>query len=204
MEDQELEVQEEEQKEENEISEEQLAEEAAFFNEEGLEFEEVITKDDVFALNVYLVRNAPSNLVGRIMFMIMGVIVSILPIFNPSNWWAIIIGVPMFAYGLIIYMPLQILMIKRSLAKKNFEPLDISLRITNTKILYKLKKEEHAPLVKINDIVRVVKTPSYIYMHLNTYSVILIKLEELENVEAVIEKMKELFVPLKKYHEKKK
>ena len=202
MEDQEL--QEQETKEEQEISEEQLAEEEAFFNEEGIEFEETIDKDDVFALNVYLVKHAPSNWLGRILFMIMGIIVSIMPLFNPANWWAIIIGVPMFAYGLIIYMPLQILMIKRSLAKKNFAALEIMIRMTETKVLYKLKKEEHAPLVKLSDVIKVVKTPDYIYMHLNAYSVIIIKLANLENAELITNKIKEHFIPLKKYREKNK
>ena len=202
MEDQEL--QQEEVKKKQEITEEQLAEEEAFFNEEGFELEEVIEKDDVFALNVYILGHTPSNWIGRILFMIMGIVICLMPIFNPENWWAILIGVPMFAYGLIIYMPLQILMIKRSLAKKNFEPLHIYLRITPNKILYKLTKEEHAPLVKTTDIIKVVQTPRYIYMHLNAYSVIIIKLDNLANQEEVISKLKEQFEPLKKYKVKRK
>ena len=202
MEDQEL--QQEELKEEQEITEEQLAEEEAFFNEEGFELEETIEKDDVFALNVYILGHTPSNWIGRILFMIMGIVICLMPIFNPENWWAILIGVPMFAYGLIIYMPLQILMIKRSLSKKNFEPLQIYLRITPSKILYKLTKEEHAPLVNVSDIIRVVQTPHYIYLHLNAYSVIIIKLDNLVNQEEVINKLRNQFEPLKKYKVKRK
>ena len=205
MEDQELQQEKEQQvaqQEQPEVSEELLQQEAEFYQEEGFELKETITKDDVFALNIYILKNNPSNLIGRILFMIMGIIVSLMPLFDPNNWWAILIGVPLFAYGLIIYMPLQTLMIKRSLAKKNFEPLDITLRMTKTKVLYKLVKEEHAPFVNVSDIVKVVKTPSYIYMHLNAYSVMVIKLEELENSEEIINRVKEQFVPLKKYKEK--
>lgn len=201
MEDQELQEEQQEQQ-QPEVSEELLQQEAEFYQEEGFELKETITKDDVFALNIYILKNNPSNLIGRILFMIMGIIVSLMPLFDPNNWWAILIGVPLFAYGLIIYMPLQTLMIKRSLAKKNFEPLDITLRMTKTKVLYKLVKEEHAPFVNVSDIVKVVKTPSYIYMHLNAYSVMVIKLEELENSEEIINRVKEQFVPLKKYKEK--
>ena len=191
------------QEEKPEVSEEQLQAEAEFFSEEGFEIEETITKDDVYALNIYILKNNPSNWVGRILFMIMGVIVALMPLFDPKNWWAILIGVPLIAYGLFIYMPLQASMIRRNIAKKNFNPLDITLRMTKTKVLYKLKKEEHAPLVNVADIIKVVKTPNYIYMHLNAYSVMVIKLEELENSEEIINKVKEQFVPLKKYKEKK-
>ena len=183
------------------INDEPTEEELAFSAEEGIEFSETLDYNDVYAFNLYVLKKAPSNILSRILFSIMGIILIVLPIVNQNNWWLIAIGVVILLYSLVFYNAVQRRMINANLKRKNFNPLNIIIKIGQTKIKYCLVTEKHPPLINITDVVKVVKTPQYIYLHISAYSVVIIKLIDNEQSEEIINLVKNTFEPLHKYHE---
>lgn len=190
-------------------------EELAAMAEEGVEFEETISSNDVYNFNKYLLEKSSANFLSRILFSIMGLIVFIAPILQFINakeedgepeilWWMIGIGVLMLVYGIVLYNPIQRMLIKKNLKKRNVQDLQISIKIGKQYIKYALATEEKAPIIKVKDIYKVSITPEYIYLHINAYSIIIIKLVDNDQKEEVIEAVKTTFANCKKFKTYKK
>lgn len=197
---------EEENKEENVLSEEEIA----AMTEEGLEFSETISSNDVYNFNRYLLEKSSANLLSRILFSIMGLIVVCAPIaqyFNAKQedgdpkfvWWMVLIGALMLVYGIILYNPIQRMLIARNLKKRNVQDLKINIKLGKQYIKYALATEEKAPLIKVKDIYRVAITPEYIYLHINAYSIVILKLIDNDQKEQIIDAVKETFTNCKKF-----
>lgn len=185
-------------KEDVELSEEEIA----FLEEEGIEFKETLTEEDIYNFNNYILSKSSSNLVSRIIFILLGLIVCVLPAFAQNYYWIIFLGSFLIIYGAFLYMPLQRKIVKKNLKAKKIQNLYISVKVGTEHVQYKLVSEKSAPLIKIKDITKAVNKKDYIYLHINAYTIVIIKLIDNDKKEEITEKIKEIFVPIKKYKEK--
>ena len=196
----------EEAEKEQEINEEQerlKAERAEFDMEDGIEFQEIIRKEDALNFNYYLQKNS-SNFSRRLFSCLLGVLM-IWYVLNIKQYYGLILlGLGILAYAIFLYVPIQKRLTKRMFEKKGFQDLTVNVKFAS-KIKYELDSETISPLVPYETIKCAVKTEKYIYLHLGPYSVIIIKLEDLgEKREEVIEFIRNKFEPINKFKEKLK
>ena len=190
--------------EEKELSEEEkekIAEEKRireeFDAEEGIEFVQTITKEDAFNFNVYLLNN-PSNFTRRMFTAIFGLILIIYILFIKEMYWVIAIGVLMIIHAIFVYGPLQKLLTRRMFKKREFKDLNISVKFAS-KMKYELIEEESAPLIDYDIVYKVVETKDYIFLHIDTYSIMIIKLTDCPNKEELVKFLQNKFEGTKKY-----
>ena len=98
-----------------------------FNKEEGIQFQQTITKNDAINFNMYLLKN-PSNFTRRIFTGLLGLILIIFIIVNKDMYWLIIFGVLMIIYSVFFYGPLQKYLTKRMFNKKEFNDLKINVK----------------------------------------------------------------------------
>ena len=81
--------------------------------------------------------------------------------------------------------------------------LDINVKIGSKYIRYQLKEETDSPLVSFEHIYKVVKRQDYLYLFINRYSIIVLKLESIEQKEQLLKMLKERYLSRKAYFENK-
>lgn len=192
--------------EKEELTEEQMRlkeEREAFDQEEGIEFQEIIKKEDALNFNYYLQKNS-TNFSRRLFSCLLGILM-IWYVLNIKQYYGlIVVGLAIIVYSLYLYIPIQRKLTKRMFEKKGFEDLTVNVKLAS-KIKYELDNEKTSPLVSYEVIRCAVKTPKYIYLHLSQYSVIIIKLDDLgEQKEEIVAFIKNKFEPSNKYKEKQK
>ena len=189
-----------------ELSDEQQrleTERAEFDLEEGIEFQEIIKKEDALNFNYYLQKNS-SNFSRRLFSCLLGILM-IWYVLNIKQYYGLILlGLGIIAYSIFLYVPIQKKLTKRMFEKKGFQDLTVNVKFAS-KIKYELDSENSSPLVPYEAIKCAVKTENYIYLHLGPYSVIIIKLEDLgERREEVVEFIKNKYEQINKFKEKLK
>ncbi|MBR2891153.1 MAG: hypothetical protein IKC22_02090 [Bacilli bacterium] len=178
-----------------------IIERMEFDQEEGIEFQETITKEDALNFNYYLQNNS-SNFTRRLFSSLLGVFLIGYVLNIKQYYWLIIVGLAMIVYSLYLYKPIQRRLTKRMFDKKEFKDLVVNVKLAS-KIKYELDTETISPLVPYDVIRQAVKTEKYIYLHISAYSVVIIKLEDLNELkEDVINFIKNKFEPINRYKEK--
>lgn len=183
--------------EEKQKIEEERAIRAAFDEEEGIEFQQTITKEDAYNFNIYLLNN-PSNFTRRMFTAIFGLILIIYILCIKEMYWAITIGVLMIIHAIFVYGPLQKLLTRRMFKKREFKDLSIEVKFAS-KMKYELVDEQNAPLIDYDIVYKVVETKDYIFLHIDTYSIMIIKLADCPNKEELVNFLQNKFEGTKKY-----
>ena len=175
----------------------------AFDQEEGIEFQEIIKKEDALNFNYYLQKNS-TNFSRRLFSCLLGILM-IWYVLNIKQYYGlIVVGLAIIVYSLYLYIPIQRKLTKRMFEKKGFEDLTVNVKLAS-KIKYEVDYDKTSPLVSYEVIRCAVKTPNYIYLHLSQYSVIIIKLDDLgEQKDEIVAFIKNKFEPSNKYKEKQK
>ncbi len=180
-----------------------LKEEMAAFNEEeGIEFQQTLVKEDLVQYNYYLLKN-PSNYFRTGLMVLLGIFLIVYPIIVKQNYWIIGVGAFLVIFCLFLFVPLQKALIRRQVKKKPTDSYVIDVKCAS-RLKYQLSSEENAPLIDYQNIYKVRKTPNYIYMHMGVYSVVIIKLDACEAKEELVEFIKSKYVGTNKYKELKK
>lgn len=166
--------------------------------EEGIEFQEIITKDDALKFNFYLQNNS-SNFSRRLFSSLLGVFL-IGYVLNIKQYYGlIIVGLAIIVYSCFLYVLIQRKLTERMFNKNGFENLTVNVKLAS-KIKYELDTEKISPLVSYELIKYAVKTDEYIYLHLSQYSVIIIKLIDCqEKRDEVIEFIKNKYESSNRY-----
>lgn len=173
----------------------------AFDQEEGIAFQETLTKDDLVQYNYYLLKNG-SNYFRLGIMLLLGVFLIIYPIIQQQNWWIIGVGAFLVVFCLFLFIPLQKAMIRRQIKKKQIDQFVIDVKFAS-KIKYQLSTEEASPLVDYQYIFKVRKTKDYLYLHMSVYTVIIIKLSFCEKPDELVEFIKNKYAGTNKYREMK-
>lgn len=171
--------------------------------EEGIEFSQTLTKDDIKEMNLFLIKHDPSSFVKRSFLVFVGGLFIALSIINKKNYYMIALGSIVIIYATILYTLLRVMYLKNRLDKNPPEPLDINIKIGTKYIRYQLKEETDSPLVSFEHIYKVVKHQNYLYLFINRYSIIVLKLESIEQKEQLLQMLKERYLPRKAYFENK-
>ena len=167
-----------------------------------------VNKEDIYNMNMYLLshnKNLGLLVVGT-GFIGLGIYDLIK---NKSeeliyNILLIVVGVLGIFFALVVNKYL----LQKKMKKNTYEDMPpIEVTANNDGILYKYIEEENQKEYlpyKWNEVLRVVKTEEYIYIHLiDRRSIMLIPLRDLKN-DKLLEFLKEKYIPLRKYIEKKK
>ena len=183
--------------EERQKKEEEQAIRAAFDLEEGIEFQQTITKEDAYNFNIYLLNN-PSNFTRRMLTAIFGLFLIVYILCIKEMYWAIAIGILMIIHAAFIYGPLQRMLTRRMFNKREFKDLNIEVKFAS-KMKYELVDEQNAPLIDYDIVYKVVKTKDYIFLHIDTYSIMIIKLADCPNKDELVNFLQNKFEGTKKY-----
>lgn len=198
----ELEIQEEQVSQEEYIDPQQQAKEE-LAQEEGIEFNQTLNKKDIEEMNLFLIKHDPSSFVKRSFLVFVGALFIILSIVNKKNYYMIVLGSIVIIYATVLYTLLRVMYLKNRLDKNPPEPLDINVKIGSKYIRYQLKEETDSPLVSFEHIYKVVKRQEYLYLFINRYSIIVLKLESIEQKEQLLKMLKERYLSRKAYFENK-
>ena len=198
----ELEIQEEQVSQEEYVDPQQQAKEE-LAQEEGIEFDQTLNKKDIEEMNLFLIKHDPSSFVKRSFLVFVGALFIILSIVNKKNYYMIFLGSIVIIYATVLYTLLRVMYLKNRLDKNPPEPLDINVKIGSKYIRYQLKEETDSPLVSFEHIYKVVKRQDYLYLFINRYSIIVLKLESIEQKEQLLKMLKERYLSRKAYFENK-
>ena len=190
---------EEEEKVQSELSEEEQKLRDEFDQEEGIEFSQTINKDDLLKYNYYLMNNA-SNYMRAGLMLLLSILVIVVPIIRKENLFLIIIGVVLLIYSLLLHFPLQKLIIKNSIKKKVINEYTINVKFAS-RIKYQLKDEVNSPLVDYKNIYKIRVNSEYMYLHLSAYAIIIVKLECVDDKQALLDFVKSKYLGTKVYKE---
>ena len=207
----EQEVQEEINKEELVQTEEQQAEyedpqklaKEELDNEVGIEFSQSLERDDILEMNLFLIKHDSSSYVKRTFLLFVGALFIVLPIINKTRYYMIALGAILVIYAIFLYTLLRVVYLKSRISKTPPEPLDINVKIGSKHIRYQLAEETDSPIVSFDHIYKVVKNKEYLYLFINRYSIIVLKLDSISQKEEVINMMKERYLSRKAYFENK-
>ena len=173
-----------------------------FERAEGIEFTQTLDKEDIKTFNLFLIKHDSSALVKRSFLIFAGVLFIVMSIITKKNYYMIALGSVLVIYATVLYNTLRVAYLKSRIDKNPPEPIEINVKITDQYIRYQLKEETDSPLVSFNNIYKVVKNKDYLYLFINRYSIVVLKLNSIEQKEKVLEQVKNRYLPRKSYFEK--
>ena len=173
-----------------------------FERAEGIEFTQTLDKEDIKTFNLFLIKHDSSALVKRSFLIFAGVLFIVMSIITKKNYYMIALGSILVIYATVLYNTLRVAYLKNRIDKNPPEPIEINVKITDQYIRYQLKEETDSPLVSFNNIYKVVKNKDYLYLFINRYSIVVLKLNSIEQKEKVLEQVKNRYLPRKSYFEK--
>lgn len=173
-----------------------------FERAEGIEFTQTLDKEDIKTFNLFLIKHDSSALVKRSFLIFAGVLFIVMSIITKKNYYMIALGSILVIYATVLYNTLRVAYLKSRIDKNPPEPIEINVKITDQYIRYQLKEETDSPLVSFNNIYKVVKNKDYLYLFINRYSIVVLKLNSIEQKEKVLEQVKNRYLPRKSYFEK--
>ena len=173
------------------------------FNEEiGIEFNQTLNKDDIYTFNRFLIKHNSSSYITRTVLLFAGALFIAMSIIEQKNYYMIVLGAALIIYTTVLYNVLRIAYLKNRLKKNPPEPIEINVKVGQKYIRYQLKEETDSPLVAFDNIYKAVKNGNYLYLYINRYSFIVIKLDALEHPDQLLEQIKKRYLPIKSYFEK--
>ena len=152
--------------------------------------------------NLFLIKHDSSALVKRSFLIFAGALFIVMSIITKKNYYMIALGSALVIYATVLYNTLRVAYLKSRIDKNPPEPIEINVKITDQYIRYQLKEETDSPLVSFNNIYKVVKNKDYLYLFINRYSIVVLKLNSIEQKEKVLEQVKNRYLPRKSYFEK--
>lgn len=170
--------------------------------EEGIEFTQTLEKDDIKEMNLFLIKHDSSALVKRVFLVFVGALFITLSIINKRNYYMIALGSIVIIYATILYTLLRVAYLKNRIDKNPPEPLDINVKIGSKYIRYQLAEEIDSPIVSFSHIYKAVKNKEYLYLFINRYSIIVLKLDSINQKDELLEMIKNRYLPRKAYFEK--
>lgn len=170
--------------------------------EEGIEFNQTLDKDDIINMNIFLLKNDSSAIIKRVFLIFVGVLFIVMAIINKKNYYMISLGSILIIYATVLYTTLRIVYLKNKINNNPTEPLSINVKIGSKYIKYQLAEETDSPLVSFEHIYKVVKNNQYLYMFINRFSIIVLKLDSVEQKEELLNLVKKRYLPRKAYFEK--
>lgn len=173
-----------------------------FERAEGIEFTQTLDKEDIKTFNLFLIKHDSSALVKRSFLIFAGALFIVMSIITKKNYYMIALGSVLVIYATVLYNTLRVAYLKSRIDKNPPEPIEINVKITDQYIRYQLKEETDSPLVSFNNIYKVVKNKDYLYLFINRYSIVVLKLNSIEQKEKVLEQVKNRYLPRKSYFEK--
>ena len=173
-----------------------------FEKTEGIEFTQTLDKEDIKTFNLFLIKHDSSALVKRSFLIFAGALFIVMSIITKKNYYMIALGSALVIYATVLYNTLRVAYLKSRIDKNPPEPIEINVKITDQYIRYQLKEETDSPLVSFNNIYKVVKNKDYLYLFINRYSIVVLKLNSIEQKEKVLEQVKNRYLPRKSYFEK--
>ena len=173
-----------------------------FEKAEGIEFTQTLDKEDIKTFNLFLIKHDSSALVKRSFLIFTGALFIVMSIITKTNYYMIALGSILVIYATVLYNTLRVAYLKSRIDKNPPEPIEINVKITDQYIRYQLKEETDSPLVSFNNIYKVVKNKDYLYLFINRYSIVVLKLNSIEQKEKVLEQVKNRYLPRKSYFEK--
>lgn len=173
-----------------------------FERAEGIEFTQTLDKEDIKTFNLFLIKHDSSALVKRSFLIFAGVLFIVMSIITKKNYYMIALGSILVIYATVLYNTLRVAYLKSRIDKNPPEPIEINVKITDQYIRYQLKEETDSPLVSFNNIYKVVKNKDYLYLFINRYSIVVLKLNSIEQKEKVLEQVKNRYLSRKSYFEK--
>lgn len=173
-----------------------------FEKAEGIEFTQTLDKEDIKTFNLFLIKHDSSALVKRSFLIFAGALFIVMSIITKKNYYMIALGSALVIYATVLYNTLRVAYLKSRIDKNPPEPIEINVKITDQYIRYQLKEETDSPLVSFNNIYKVVKNKDYLYLFINRYSIVVLKLNSIEQKEKVLEQVKNRYLPRKSYFEK--
>mgnify|MGYP003307156028 CR=1 FL=1 len=171
-------------------------------NEEGFEFTQTLTKEDITEMNIFLVKHDSTAFVKRAFLTFVGVLFIVMSIINGDNYYMIALGSIVVIYALVLYNVLRVRYVRGRIDKFPPEPLEINVKIGSKYIKYQLTEETDSPLVAFSHVYKVYKNKDYLYLFINRYSIIVLKLNSIEQKEEVLKSIKDRYLPRKAYFEK--
>lgn len=172
-------------------------------NEVGIEFSQSLERDDILEMNLFLIKHDSSSYVKRSFLLFVGALFIVLPIINKTRYYMIALGAILVIYAVFLYTLLRVVYLKSRISKTPPEPLDINVKIGSKHIRYQLAEETDSPIVSFDHIYKVVKNKEYLYLFINRYSIIVLKLDSISQKEEVINMLKERYLSRKAYFENK-
>lgn len=172
-------------------------------NEAGIEFYQSLEKEDILAMNLFLIKHDSSSYVKRAFLLFVGALFIVMPIINQARYYMIALGAILVIYSTVLYTLLRVAYLKSRISKNPPEPLEINVKIGSKHIRYQLVEETDSPIVSFEHIYKVVKNKEYLYLFINRYSIIVLKLDSIEEKDEVIKMMKERYLSRKAYFENK-
>lgn len=186
---------------------EQAAERAKLDAEDGFEYTQVIDRDDIYNLNWYLKVKDGAAFTKRLMFSFIGIIAIVLSIVNKTSYYMIGIGAVVVLYSTVLYLPIQKALFNSRFNKQypaeDHKDLIINVKLGSEHIRYELPEEVNSPLVPWKHIYKVIEKQDYIYLHINQYSILLLKTKELEDKKVLTSIVKRRILDPKRYYTNK-
>ena len=171
--------------------------------EEGIEFTQTLEKADIKEMNIFLIKHDSTSLVKRVFLIFVGALFITLSIINQKNYYMIPLGSIVIIYATILYNVLRVAYLKNKIEKSPMELLEINVKVGSKYIRYQLKEETDSPLVSFEHIYKVVKHQKYLYLFINRFSIIVLKLESTDKKDELITILKNKYLPRKAYFENK-
>lgn len=190
-----------------EVVDEQAEERARLDAEDGFEYTQVIERDDIYKLNWYLRVKDGATFTKRLMFTMIGIIFIVLSIVQKDAYYMIPIGAVLALYSTVLYIP-----INKALFNKKFEKqypveqhndLIINVKLGTEHIRYEMPDEVNSPLVSWKHIYKVIEKEDYIYLHINQYSILLLKTKDLPNKNVLTTTIKRRIQDPRRYYKNK-
>jgi hypothetical protein len=192
---------------EDEPVDEQAEERAKLNSEDGYEYTQVIDREDIHHLNWYLRVKDNTTFTKRMMFAFIGLIVIVLSIINQKAYYMIPIGAIVAIYSTVLYIPINKIFFEKKFDRdypvENHKDLIINVKLGSEYIRYELPDEQNSPLVSWKHIYKVVEKGEYIYLHINQFSILLLKTKDLDDKNVLVSTIKRRILDPRRYYKNK-
>lgn len=193
--------------EQKEVVDEQAEERAKLDAEEGYEYTQIIDRDDIYKLNWYLRVKDGATFTKRLMFTMIGIIFVVLSIVQKNAYYMIPIGAVLALYSTVLYIPINKILFNKKFEKQYPEEehndLIINVKLGSEFIRYEMPNEVNSPLVPWKSIYKVIEKQDYIYLHINQYSILVLKIKDIEDKNVITKTIKRRILDPRRYYKNK-
>lgn len=165
-----------------------------------IEFREELVIEDLQKANFYNFKRHKKYLTNQIIFAAMSLLMIGMAVTN-RQWVILGIGVLLFLFSTVLFVPLYKKLIYNAVKKSFKENLQIKLLFDNEGFYYELetKTDVDYPKYEYNNVTKVYNLKNYIYMFFANSAVAIIKKEACTNIEELEKLLEEKYTNLNKY-----